>query len=104
MLGAARLQTHQGIMDRGYILFNAPARCAKSAGKVGSDLGRIATSKKRRCSLAWAAALAGKEVKRSSKRAPFVDVVFGPQALHRLPRLLNARKAPAKPQVDIQLS
>jgi tRNA-2-methylthio-N6-dimethylallyladenosine synthase len=35
------------------------------------------------------------------KRAPYVDVVFGPQTLHRLPELLEARQAKARPQVDI---
>jgi tRNA-2-methylthio-N6-dimethylallyladenosine synthase len=35
------------------------------------------------------------------KRAPYVDVVFGPQTLHRLPEMLNARKALNRPQVDI---
>jgi tRNA-2-methylthio-N6-dimethylallyladenosine synthase len=35
------------------------------------------------------------------KRAPYVDVVFGPQTLHRLPDLLNARALKNRPQVDI---
>jgi tRNA-2-methylthio-N6-dimethylallyladenosine synthase len=35
------------------------------------------------------------------QRAPFVDVVFGPQTLHRLPQLIEARRAQARPQVDI---
>jgi tRNA-2-methylthio-N6-dimethylallyladenosine synthase len=35
------------------------------------------------------------------KRAPYVDVVFGPQTLHRLPQLIAARRATGKPQVDI---
>jgi tRNA-2-methylthio-N6-dimethylallyladenosine synthase len=35
------------------------------------------------------------------KRAPYVDVVFGPQTLHRLPQLIAARRASGKPQVDI---
>jgi len=35
------------------------------------------------------------------QRAPYVDVVFGPQTLHRLPQLLAARRATGKPQVDI---
>jgi tRNA-2-methylthio-N6-dimethylallyladenosine synthase len=34
-------------------------------------------------------------------RAPYVDVVFGPQTLHRLPQLIDARRASGKPQVDI---
>jgi tRNA-2-methylthio-N6-dimethylallyladenosine synthase len=35
------------------------------------------------------------------KRAPYVDVVFGPQTLHRLPEMLNARAKQDRPQVDI---
>jgi tRNA-2-methylthio-N6-dimethylallyladenosine synthase len=35
------------------------------------------------------------------KRAPYVDIVFGPQTLHRLPQLIAARRASGKPQVDI---
>jgi tRNA-2-methylthio-N6-dimethylallyladenosine synthase len=35
------------------------------------------------------------------KRAPFVDLVFGPQTLHRLPEMIEARRATGKPQVDI---
>ncbi len=35
------------------------------------------------------------------KRAPYVDIVFGPQTLHRLPELLNAREQQDRPQVDI---
>src|SRR6185436_5025197 len=35
------------------------------------------------------------------ERAPFVDVVFGPQTLHRLPELLAARQRQQRPQVDI---
>src|SRR3546814_4492751 len=35
------------------------------------------------------------------KRAPYVDLVFGPQTLHRLPELIRARREPGTPQVDI---
>ena len=35
------------------------------------------------------------------KRAPYVDLVFGPQTLHRLPEMIEARRATGKPQVDI---
>ncbi len=35
------------------------------------------------------------------KRAPYVDLVFGPQTLHRLPQMIEARRASGKPQVDI---
>ena len=35
------------------------------------------------------------------KRAPYVDLVFGPQTLHRLPQLISARQVTGRPQVDI---
>jgi len=35
------------------------------------------------------------------KRAPYVDVVFGPQTLHRLPALIAQRRQTGRPQVDI---
>jgi tRNA-2-methylthio-N6-dimethylallyladenosine synthase len=35
------------------------------------------------------------------ERAPYVDVVFGPQTLHRLPQMIAERRARARPQVDI---
>ena len=35
------------------------------------------------------------------RRAPYVDVVYGPQTLHRLPQLISARRASGKPQVDV---
>jgi tRNA-2-methylthio-N6-dimethylallyladenosine synthase len=35
------------------------------------------------------------------KRAPYVDLVFGPQTLHRLPELIRERRASGQPQVDI---
>ncbi|MEO6297597.1 MAG: tRNA (N6-isopentenyl adenosine(37)-C2)-methylthiotransferase MiaB, partial [Dokdonella sp.] len=35
------------------------------------------------------------------KRAPYVDLVFGPQTLHRLPQMIEARRASGQPQVDI---
>jgi tRNA-2-methylthio-N6-dimethylallyladenosine synthase len=34
-------------------------------------------------------------------RAPYVDLVFGPQTLHRLPQMIDARRASGRSQVDI---
>jgi tRNA-2-methylthio-N6-dimethylallyladenosine synthase len=45
--------------------------------------------------------VASQEGKAIVTRAPFVDVVFGPQTLHRLPQLIETRKATGRPQVDI---
>jgi len=45
--------------------------------------------------------VASQEGEEIVKRAPFVDLVFGPQTLHRLPELLAQRRATGRPQVDI---
>ena len=46
--------------------------------------------------------VASQEGKRILSRSPWVDVVFGPQTLHRLPELLASRERTGKPQVDIE--
>ena len=45
--------------------------------------------------------MASQEGEEIIRRAPYVDVVFGPQTLHRLPQLLAEREVRARPQVDI---
>jgi tRNA-2-methylthio-N6-dimethylallyladenosine synthase len=68
---------------------------------VFSDLGRIKHLKAKGVQIGVGGCVASQEGAEIIKRAPYVDVVFGPQTLHRLPELLNARKALNKPQVDI---
>ncbi len=83
------------------ILFNTCSVREKAQEKVFSDLGRFKHLKEKGVLIGVGGCVASQEGDEIIKRAPYVDVVFGPQTLHRLPELLNARAAKAKPQVDI---
>ena len=83
------------------ILFNTCSVREKAQEKVFSDLGRIKHLKAKGVQIGVGGCVASQEGAEIIKRAPYVDVVFGPQTLHRLPELLNARKTLNKPQVDI---
>ena len=73
----------------------------KAQEKVFSDLGRVKHLKAKGVKIAVGGCVASQEGDAIVARAPFVDVVFGPQTLHRLPELLDQREAQRKPQVDI---
>ncbi|WP_312303569.1 tRNA (N6-isopentenyl adenosine(37)-C2)-methylthiotransferase MiaB [Pulveribacter sp.] len=83
------------------ILFNTCSVREKAQEKVFSDLGRVKHLKERGVLIGVGGCVASQEGEEIIRRAPFVDVVFGPQTLHRLPELLNAREAQRRPQVDI---
>jgi tRNA-2-methylthio-N6-dimethylallyladenosine synthase len=75
----------------------------KAQEKVFADLGRVRHLKEANPGLmiAVGGCVASQEGAAIVKRAPYVDVVFGPQTLHRLPELLARRRASGEPQVDI---
>ena len=83
------------------ILFNTCSVREKAQEKVFSDLGRVKHLKARGVKIGVGGCVASQEGAEIIKRAPFVDVVFGPQTLHRLPELLNESAARQQPQVDI---
>ncbi len=85
------------------ILFNTCSVREKAQEKVFSDLGRVGPLKKLRPDLliGVGGCVASQEGDVIIKRAPYVDVVFGPQTLHRLPELIAARRDSGQPQVDI---
>src|SRR3990172_7270778 len=85
------------------ILFNTCSIREKAEEKVFSDLGRVRPLKQARPDLliGVGGCVASQEGEVIIKRAPYVDVVFGPQTLHRLPQLLQARRDTGRPQVDI---
>ncbi|PKO83814.1 MAG: tRNA (N6-isopentenyl adenosine(37)-C2)-methylthiotransferase MiaB [Betaproteobacteria bacterium HGW-Betaproteobacteria-11] len=85
------------------ILFNTCSIREKAQEKVFHDLGRIRHLKQANPGLiiGVGGCVASQEGEAIIKRAPFVDVVFGPQTLHRLPQLISARRASGRPQVDI---
>jgi tRNA-2-methylthio-N6-dimethylallyladenosine synthase len=91
----------QDVEEADLILFNTCSVREKAQEKVFSDLGRIKHLKAKGVQIGVGGCVASQEGDEIIKRAPYVDVVFGPQTLHRLPELLNARKALDKPQVDI---
>ncbi|MEY2736460.1 MAG: (Dimethylallyl)adenosine tRNA methylthiotransferase MiaB [Pseudomonadota bacterium] len=67
-----------------------------------SDLGRVRALKEEKGVLIGVGGcVASQEGEEIIKRAPYVDVVFGPQTLHRLPELLAQRRTQKRPQVDI---
>ena len=91
----------QNVDEADLILFNTCSVREKAQEKVFSDLGRVRHLAKKGVLIGVGGCVASQEGAEIIKRAPFVDVVFGPQTLHRLPELLNARVALNKPQVDI---
>lgn len=102
VLGAAQgYEATQDMEEADLILFNTCSVREKAQEKVFSDLGRIKHLKEKGVLIGVGGCVASQEGDEIIKRAPYVDVVFGPQTLHRLPELLNARAAKAKPQVDI---
>jgi tRNA-2-methylthio-N6-dimethylallyladenosine synthase len=83
------------------ILFNTCSVREKAQEKVFSDLGRIKHLKKNGVKIGVGGCVASQEGAAIIERAPYVDVVFGPQTLHRLPEMLARRETQNRPQVDI---
>ena len=91
------------IEDADVILLNTCSVREKAQEKVFSDLGRIRELKLKKPGLVIGVGgcVASQEGEAIVKRAPYVDVVFGPQTLHRLPDLIHLRKTSGHAQVDI---
>ncbi|MCQ9617168.1 tRNA (N6-isopentenyl adenosine(37)-C2)-methylthiotransferase MiaB [Paenalcaligenes niemegkensis] len=89
--------------DADIILFNTCSVREKAQEKVFSDLGRVRHLKQLNPNLVIGVGgcVASQEGKAIVERAPFVDIVFGPQTLHRLPDLISKRRDSGKAQVDI---
>ena len=89
--------------DADVILFNTCSVREKAQDKVFSDLGRVKHLKQARPDLVIGVGgcVASQEGAAIVERAPYVDVVFGPQTLHRLPDLIAKRRATGLAQVDI---
>ena len=89
--------------DADVILFNTCSVREKAQEKVFHDLGRVKHLKQLRPEIIFGVGgcVASQEGAAIVKRAPYVDLVFGPQTLHRLPAMIAARRATGKPQVDI---
>src|SRR3954468_4567999 len=89
--------------DADLIVFNTCSVREKAQEKVFADLGRVKHLKRQKTGLmiAVGGCVASQEGGAIVKRAPYVDVVFGPQTLHRLPDLLARRRATGQAEVDI---
>lgn len=85
------------------ILLNTCSIREKSEDKVFSHLGKFVPLKKENPNLVIGVGgcVASQEGENIVKRAPYVDVVFGPQTLHRLPELIKSKRATGESQVDI---
>jgi len=95
-------ESTQNVDEADLILFNTCSVREKAQEKVFSDLGRIKHLKKKGVQIGVGGCVASQEGAAIIERAPYVDVVFGPQTLHRLPEMLAARTAQQRPQVDIR--
>ena len=89
--------------DADVILLNTCSVREKAQEKVFSDLGRLRELKRHKPDLVIGVGgcVASQEGEAIVKRAPYVDLVFGPQTLHRLPEMLNQRRTTGRSQVDI---
>jgi len=98
--GAVRTEDPE---DADIILFNTCSVREKAQEKVFHDLGRVRHLKQAKPDLVIGVGgcVASQEGAAIVARAPFVDLVFGPQTLHRLPQMIAARRSSGRPQVDI---
>ena len=104
VLGAADgLEKTDNPEEADVILFNTCSVREKAQAKVFHDLGRVKHLKQKNPNLiiGVGGCVASQEGEAIVARAPYVDLVFGPQTLHRLPSLIAERKASGRSQVDI---
>jgi tRNA-2-methylthio-N6-dimethylallyladenosine synthase len=89
--------------DADVILLNTCSVREKAQEKVFSDLGRLKELKRANPDLliGVGGCVASQEGEAIVKRAPYVDLVFGPQTLHRLPQMVAQRRSSGNAQVDI---
>jgi len=102
VLGAAEGYEKTALIEEAdLILFNTCSVREKAQEKVFSDLGRARQLRKKGAQIGVGGCVASQEGAAIIARAPYVDLVFGPQTLHRLPEMLKQRRLQDQPQVDI---
>ena len=102
VMGAAEgYEPTSNVDEADLILFNTCSVREKAQEKVFSDLGRVKHLKSKGVLIGVGGCVASQEGAAIIERAPYVDVVFGPQTLHRLPQMLEKRVSLGRPQVDI---
>jgi tRNA-2-methylthio-N6-dimethylallyladenosine synthase len=97
------METTADVSQADVILFNTCSIREKAQEKVFHDLGRVKHLKRERPDvlIGVGGCVASQEGSAIVARAPYVDLVFGPQTLHRLPELIEARRSSGSAQVDI---
>ena len=97
------MEVTHNIDEADVLLMNTCSIREKAQEKVFSQLGRWKSLKKdgKPVLIGVGGCVASQEGEGIVKRAPYVDLVFGPQTLHRLPELIRERRETGKPQVDI---
>ena len=97
------LELTDNVEEADVILVNTCSIREKAQEKVFSQLGRWKSLKQgdRPVLIGVGGCVASQEGAAIIGRAPYVDLVFGPQTLHRLPELIRARRTSGQPQVDI---
>ena len=97
------LELTQNEAEADVILINTCSIREKAQEKVFSQLGRWRELKQANSAvvIGVGGCVASQEGEAIVKRAPYVDLVFGPQTLHRLPAMIEAKRASGKAQVDI---
>ena len=104
VLGAAHgMETTGDPAAADVILFNTCSVREKAQEKVFTDLGFVKHHKRAnpRLLIGVGGCVASQEGAAIVARAPYVDLVFGPQTLHRLPQMIEARRRTGQPQVDV---
>src|SRR3546814_9263567 len=103
LAAAAGLELTDDGTEGDVVLVNTCSIREKAQEKVFSQLGRWKSLKAdgKPVIIGVGGCVASQEGEAIVKRAPYVDLVFGPQTLHRLPELIRARRETGTPQVDI---
>ncbi len=98
---AAGYEPTTDVEEADLILFNTCSVREKAQEKVFSDLGRVKHLKAKGVLIGVGGCVASQEGAAIVERAPYVDLVFGPQTLHRLPQMIAERQRQQHAQVDI---
>ena len=98
-----RMQVTQDPVEADVLLMNTCSIREKAQEKVFSELGRWKELKDKRphMVIAVGGCVASQEGDAIRTRAPYVDIVFGPQTLHRLPEMLDEARRAHQPVIDI---
>jgi tRNA-2-methylthio-N6-dimethylallyladenosine synthase len=103
LAAAEGMELTDNVEEADVVLVNTCSIREKAQEKVFSQLGRWKALKQggRPVLIGVGGCVASQEGAAIVKRAPYVDLVFGPQTLHRLPELIRERRSSGQPQVDI---